>query len=142
LALSKIIISENYINDFGNNKSKLIKNIFKKYWYYVSDQIVELKKLPWVWEKTAKVIAHVLYGARVIAVDTHVHRVSNRLWFVKTVAPEQTSKLLEKIIPDTYKGISHHALVLFGRYYCLARKPKCDECELKKICNYYLKLKY
>lgn len=137
LALSKIMTSESYMNNIKNNKSKLVKNIFKKYWYYISDQIDELKTLPWVWEKTAKVIVHVLYNALVIAVDTHVHRVANRLWLVKTKTPEQTSKLLEKVIPDSYKDCSHHSLVLFGRYYCIARKPKCEECELKKICVYY-----
>lgn len=137
IGLSRIMISEEYINTFENHNSKLVKNIFKKYWYYIPDQIDELKKLPWIWEKTAKVIAHVLYNALVIAVDTHVHRVTNRLWIVKTRTPEQTSKLLEKIIPDSYKDSSHHSLVLFWRYNCLARKPKCEECKLKKICVYY-----
>jgi len=136
-ALSKILSSKNYSSGFEDTKSKLVINIFKKYWYYISDQIDELKKLPWVWEKTAKVIAHVLYNALVIAVDTHVHRVANRLWLVKTQTPEQTSKLLEKVIPDSYKDSSHHSLVLFWRYNCIARKPKCEGCELKKICVYY-----
>lgn len=136
-ALSLIMIGQDYLKTFKNNDSKLVKNIFKKYWYYISDQIDILKKLPWIWEKTAKVISHVLYGTKVIAVDTHVHRVSNRLWFVKTNTPEQTSKELEKVIPDNYKDSSHHSLVLFGRYYCTARNPKCEECELKKICVYY-----
>lgn len=140
LGLSKIMISKEYINTFKNNKSKLVKNIFKKYWYYISDQIVELKQLPWIWEKTAKVIGHVLYNILVIAVDTHVHRVTNRLGLVKTKTPEQTSKLLEKVIPNIYKDSSHHALVLFWRYYCTARKPKCDECKLNIMCKYYKNL--
>lgn len=140
IGLSMIMISEEYINTFKNHNSKLVKNIFKKYWYYISDQIDELKKLPWIWEKTAKVIAHVLYNALVIAVDTHVHRVTNRLWIVKTRTPEQTSKLLEKIIPDSYKDSSHHSLVLFWRYNCLARKPKCEECKLNVMCRYYKEL--
>jgi endonuclease-3 len=131
------MISDSYINTFENNKSKLIKNLFKKYWYYIPDQISELKRLPWIWEKTAKVIAHVLYNALVIAVDTHVHRITNRLWLVNTQAPEQTSKLLEKIIPNVYKDSSHHALVLFWRYHCMARKPKCYECKLNVMCRYY-----
>lgn len=137
LWLSRIMISKEYINTFKKNKSKLVKNIFKKYWYYISDQIVELKRLPWIWEKTAKVIAHVLYNALVIAVDTHVYRVSNRLGLVETKTPEQTSKVLEKVIPNIYKDSSHHALVLFWRYYCTARKPQCAECKLKKMCVYY-----
>lgn len=136
LELSKIMLSQNYFIKFKDTNYQ-IKNTYKKYGYYISDQVDELKKLPWIGEKTAKVIAHVLYKVPVIAVDTHVHRVVNRLWLVKTKTPEQTSKLLEKVIPDSYKNSSHHSLVLFGRYNCMSRKPKCEGCELKKICIYY-----
>ena len=92
--------------------------------------------------KTAKLIAHVLYDKPFIAVDTHIHRVSNRLGLVKTTAPEKTSELLEKRIPDDYKDLAHHALVLFGRYYCTARNPKCETCKLQHICLYYRNLKH
>jgi len=109
----------------------------KKYKDWIPDTLEELMKLPWVGVKTWKLIAHVLYDASYIAVDTHIHRVSNRLGLVKTNIPEKTSELLEKIIPDNYKDHAHHALVLFGRYYCKAVKPKCDSCKLKKICEYY-----
>ncbi len=97
----------------------------------------ELIQLPWVWEKTAKVVLHVLYKKPVIAVDTHVHRVCNRLGIVKTKAPLQTSKLLETAIPNEYKQIAHHCIILFGRYYCTARNPKCAECQLQKLCLYF-----
>jgi len=105
----------------------------------IPDTLEELMKLPWVWIKTAKLIAHVLYDKPFIAVDTHIHRVSNRLWLVKTTAPEKTSELLEKRIPDMYKDLAHHALVLFGRYYCTAKKPKCETCKLQSICLFYKK---
>jgi endonuclease-3 len=82
-------------------------------------------------------IAHVLYDKPYIAVDTHIQRVANRLWLVKSTSPEKTSELLEKLIPDSYKDFAHHALVLFGRYYCTAKKPKCGMCKLKNICLYY-----
>ena len=97
----------------------------------------ELVKLPWVWEKTAKVILQVLYHQPVIAVDTHVHRICNRLGIVKTAQPLQTSKLLETLIPNQYKQIAHHAMILFGRYFCTARNPKCADCKLQEICRYY-----
>ena len=74
--------------------------------------------------------------------DTHIHRVSNRLGLVKTTAPEKTSELLEKRIPDEYKDLAHHALVLFGRYYCKAVKPMCETCELQKICLSYKNSKH
>jgi endonuclease-3 len=98
-----------------------------------------LQTLPGVWIKTAKVVSYVLFWAKVIAVDTHVFRVSNRLWIVKAKTPEKTSELLEKKVEDKYKGIAHHGLILFGRYHCLARKPKCDSCPLIDVCKFYKK---
>lgn len=98
-----------------------------------------LQTLPGVWIKTAKVVSYVLFWVKVIAVDTHVFRVSNRLWIVSAKTPEKTSELLEKKVEDKYKGIAHHGLILFGRYHCLARKPKCDACPLSDICKFYKK---
>jgi endonuclease-3 len=118
----------------------LIKNEglrIKNYKQWIPDALEALMKLPWIGVKTGKLIAHVLYDKPFIAVDTHIHRVSNRLWIVKTTSPEKTSELLEKRIPDEYKDLAHHALVLFGRYYCTAKKPKCETCKLQKICEYY-----
>lgn len=114
----------------NNEKSGEHKN-------WIPDSLEELMKFPGVWIKTAKLVAHVLYDKPFIAVDTHIHRVSNRLWLVTTNTPEKTSELLEKRIPDSYKDHAHHALVLFGRYYCTARSPKCVTCKLQKICEYY-----
>ena len=101
----------------------------------------ELMKFPGVGEKTAKVVLHVLYKKPVIAVDTHVHRVCNRLGIVDTTTPLQTSKLLETLIPKKYKQIAHHCIILFGRYYCTARNPKCAQCKLNQICPYFMSLK-
>ncbi len=109
----------------------------KNYKEWIPNTLEELMKLPWIGIKTAKLVLHVLYDKSYIAVDTHIHRVSNRLWLVITTAPEKTSELLEKIIPDTYKDHAHHALVLFWRYYCKAIQPKCETCKLQKICRYY-----
>lgn len=81
-----------------------------------------------------------LYDDAVIAVDTHVHRVCNRLGIVTTKQPLQTSKLLETVIPDVYKKIAHHCLILFGRYHCVARNPKCETCPVSQVCKYYKKL--
>lgn len=90
--------------------------------------IEELKKLPWVWVKTAKVYLAETENWPYLAVDTHVHRVLNRLWFVKTKLPEQTDKKADKIFKDKDKRKLHHSLIFFWRYHCLARKPKCNEC--------------
>jgi endonuclease III len=113
----------------------------KKWGYRIPDTQEELVKLPWVWEKTAKVILQVLYWHDVIAVDTHVHRVTNRLWIVKTNEPLQTSKILEAKVPPEFRWDAHHGLILFGRYHCTARNPKCDTCPFTKICAWYKKNK-
>ena len=123
-----------------NKKVKLTKNekeCLNKHWYYLPENIEWLIKLPWVGEKTAKVILYVRYKHDLIAVDTHVHRVANRLWIVKTNEPLETSKEIEKVVPKKRKRIAHHSLILFWRYYCTAKKPKCENCVLQKWCKYY-----
>ena len=121
-----------------NKKTKLTKNekeCLDKYGYYLPESLEWLTKLPWVGEKTAKVILYVRYKHDLIAVDTHVHRVANRLWIVKTNEPLETSKEIEKVVPKKWKRIAHHSLILFGRYYCKAKKPKCENCVLKDFCK-------
>ncbi len=121
-----------------DKKIKLTKNekeCLNKYWYYLPESIEWLTKLPWVWEKTAKVILYVRYKHDLIAVDTHVHRVANRLWIVKTKEPLETSKEIEKVIPKKRKKIAHHSLILFWRYYCTAKNPKCKNCIIKQRCK-------
>ena len=120
-----------------NKLTKKEKECLDKYWYYLPESLEWLTKLPWVWEKTAKVILYVRYKHDLIAVDTHVHRVANRLWIVKTNEPLETSKEIEKVIPQKWKRIAHHSLILFGRYYCTAKKPKCENCVLQKYCDFY-----
>ena len=123
-----------------NEEIKLTKNekeCLNKYWYYLPESLEWLIQLPWVGEKTAKVILYVRYKHDLIAVDTHVHRVANRLWIVKTNEPLETSKEIEKVVPKKWKRIAHHALILFGRYYCTAKKPKCENCVLQEYCGFY-----
>lgn len=133
--LSELIIDKKKLKDLWIQKWNTYEE--KNNVYFIPSTIEDLQKLPWIGEKTAKVVAHVLFKVPVIAVDTHVHRVCNRLWIVSTKSPEQTSKLLENIVPKQYKSIAHHSIILFWRYYCTARKPKCETCELQNICKRY-----
>ena len=119
----------------GKNLTKWEKECLDKYGYYLPESLEWLTQLPWVGEKTAKVILYVRYHHDIIAVDTHVHRVANRLWIVKTNEPLETSKEIEKVVPKKWKRIAHHSLILFGRYYCTAKKPKCEGCVLRKWCR-------
>lgn len=139
--LSHMLLSDVYLTSLQDQlQDPLIASVYKQYGYIIPRRIADLILLPGVWEKTAKVVAHVLYKDAVIAVDTHVHRVCNRLGIVTTKQPLQTSKLLETVIPDHYKTIAHHCLILFGRYYCIARSPKCETCPVSKVCRYYKRL--
>ena len=127
--------------DWNNIKTKQLESdeqeVYNTYGYYIPKDIKKLTTFPWVWVKTAKVVLHVLYKLPVIAVDTHVHRVSNRIWLVKTETPDATDKVLEAAIPDTYLQIAHHSMILFGRYHCKAQKPQCEDCPFTWFCRYY-----
>ena len=105
----------------------------------VPSDIDELQKLPGVGRKTANVIASVVYNKPAMAVDTHVFRVANRIGLTNnSKTPLETEKELVKHIPEEQIPIAHHWLILHGRYTCIARKPKCEECGLKPWCKYFL----
>lgn len=125
---------------FYKNKANFIYQtwiiISEKYNWKIPDNIDELIKLPWVWIKTAKVVLSTLYDKPYLAVDTHVHRVLNRLWIVKTKTAEETDKKADIIFNDDDKKSLHHILILFWRYYCKAQNPKCENCWLVDICKF------
>ena len=101
----------------------------------VPSDIDALMSLPGVGRKTANVIASVVYDQPVIAVDTHVFRVSHRLGLSDGKTPEAVEKDLERYIPVDKRAVSHHWLILHGRYICTARNPKCSECPLTPWCR-------
>ena len=125
---------------FFNNKSKNIFNtckiLIKKYNSKIPKTIEQLIELPWVWIKTAKVFLAVIFDAPYIWVDTHVHRVLNRLWLVKTKTPLQTDKKISKGFTKNNHSKLHNTLILFWRYHCTARKPKCKICPFLKKCDF------
>jgi endonuclease-3 len=94
-----------------------------------------IRTLPGVGVKTAKVVLSHLYDMPFIGVDTHIHRVMNRMGIVKTKTPEETDRKLEKLLSEDQKRTMHHAIVLFGRYICTAKKCKCPETPLAKWCG-------
>jgi len=129
---------------YPNNKSKhlvgMAKMLRDEFKGEVPDDVKELQKLPGVGRKTANVVASVVYQKPALAVDTHVFRVSARIGLtVNAKTPFEAEKQLIKYLPEEVLPIAHHWLILHGRYVCLARKPKCDQCGLKMWCKYYLK---
>lgn len=117
----------------------LVSQVRQEHGYYIPSTLPSLTSYPGVGEKTAKVVLHTLYGMPYLAVDTHVHRVANRLERVTTDKPLQTSALLEQIIPADLLMLAHHTIILFGRYHCTAKKPHCDTCQIKHLCTYAAK---
>ena len=103
----------------------------------VPSDIDALMTLPGVGRKTANVIASVVYDKPVIAVDTHVYRVSHRLGLSDGKTPYDVERDLERHIPEHLRARSHHWLILHGRYTCTARAPKCAECPLTEWCRQY-----
>ncbi len=104
----------------------------------VPSDIDALMTLPGVGRKTANVIASVVYDKPVIAVDTHVYRVSQRLGLSDGKTPYDVERDLERHIPEHLRARSHHWLILHGRYTCTARNPKCSECPLTDWCRQYI----
>jgi len=99
-----------------------------------------LQQLPGVGRKTANVVASVVYRKPVIAVDTHVFRVSGRIGLtVNAKTPLEAELQLTKNIPADLMHNAHHWLLLHGRYVCRARNPLCSDCGLKSFCKYYNK---
>jgi len=95
-----------------------------------------LEALPGVGRKTANVVLNVAFGEPVIAVDTHVYRVSNRTGLAPGRSSAAVEAALLKAVPDGWKQHAHHWLILHGRYVCTARKPKCPDCLVADLCGF------
>ena len=101
----------------------------------VPDTIEKLTKLPGVGRKTANLIVGDVYGKPAVVADTHLIRISNRLGLVNTKDPLKVELELKKILPPEESNDFCHRCVLHGRAVCDARKPKCEICNLKKVCK-------
>jgi endonuclease III len=130
---------------YPNNKAKhlagLGKMLVSQFNAEVPSTVEDLQKLPGVGRKTANVIASVIYNQPTMAVDTHVFRVSKRLGLVSQNAhtPREVENQLMQYIPLELVPKAHHWLILHGRYICVARRPRCEECPLTSFCAFYQK---
>ncbi len=146
-AMSKIELEEleKIIHPCGfyKNKAKNIKAtaeiIVNKYDGIVPNTMEELVKLPGVGRKSANVIMLEAFNSpQGIAVDTHAKRISNRLGLSNNSTPEKIEQDLINLFPKKYFYDVNHLLVWHGRNICIARKPKCDECPVNKLCKFTL----
>ena len=127
--------SVSYPNSKAAHLVSMARKLLSDFGGKVPSDIDALMSLPGVGRKTANVIASVVYDQPVIAVDTHVFRVSHRLGLSDGRTPEAVEKDLERYIPVDKRAVSHHWLILHGRYICTARNPKCSECPLTPWCR-------
>lgn len=127
---------------FPNNKAKhligMAKRLVEDFNSEVPSETELLETLPGVGRKTANVIASVIYDKPVIAVDTHVFRVSRRIGLSQGTTVEAVERDLTAGFPPELRPKAHHWLILHGRYVCTARKPKCETCGLQEICSDYI----
>jgi len=138
--ISQLIRSCSYPNNKANHLLGMAKGIVEQFEGKVPDNITDLQKLPGVGRKTANVIVSVVYNKPAMAVDTHVFRVSNRIGLTQHAKnPLEAEKQLVKYIPESLVSRAHHWLILHGRYVCLARKPKCETCNISAFCMFYEK---
>ncbi len=128
-----------YPAGFYKNKAKTIlevsKTLIEKYNGKVPDKLEELLKLKGVGRKTANLVLSLAFGKPAICVDIHVHRICNRLGFVKTKTPEETEFELMKKVPKKYWSKINNLLVAFGQTICKPVSPLCSKCPVEKYCE-------
>ena len=134
----EFIRSCTYPNSKAKHLVEMARKLVSDYRGKVPEEFDELLKLPGVGRKSANVVTSVAFHKPAMPVDTHVFRVAARIGLtVNAKTPFETEKQLVSHIPEELISIAHHWLILHGRYICIARKPKCEECGLKSYCAYY-----
>lgn len=124
----------------SKNVIEISKMLLEKFNGVVPQTREELMTLPGVGRKTSNVVMGEIFHQPVIAVDTHVERVSKRLYLASlNDSPLEVELKLIKSINKERRVLFHHQMIHFGRYYCISQKPKCETCKLKEICRYYEK---
>lgn len=134
-----IVKSVSYPNSKAAHLVEMAAQLQERFGGEVPSDIDDLMSLPGVGRKTANVVASIIYDKPVIAVDTHVFRVSHRIGLSSGKTPREVELDLERHIPEQDRPIAHHWLILHGRYICTARAPKCADCPLQKWCGEFSK---
>ena len=137
-----IIKIESLIKNIGlfhtkaKNIHKTSEIITQKYFGEIPNNREGLESLPGVGRKTANVILNTIFKEPVIAVDTHIFRLSNRIKLATAKTPLAVELKLTKVIPNKFLVDAHHLLILHGRYVCKAKNPDCNNCLINKLCEY------
>ncbi len=132
--IEKLVRSSGFYRMKAKNLKAMAQMLLGDFDGNVPASMEKLLLLPGVGRKTANILLAYSFGKDAIPVDTHVHRISNRLGIVKTKTPEKTEKALMAIVPRRFWKPLNHAFVSYGQTVCLPRGPKCRECRLNRIC--------
>jgi len=135
--VEKLIKSTGFYHVKARRIIEVASIIDSRYHGEVPDNFDELLKLPGVGRKTANCVLVYAFEKPAIPVDTHVHRISNRLGLVETKTPEETEFALMAKIPKKYWLQINDTFVMYGQNICKPISPMCDVCQIKKECNYY-----
>ena len=133
--IEKVIYPVGFYTVKAKRIKEICKSILEDYNGSVPDEIDELLKLNGVGRKTANLVVTLGYDKLGICVDVHVHRISNRLGYVKTTSPEKTEIALRKNLPKKYWKIYNDLLVAYGQNLCLPISPKCSICKITNYCK-------
>nr|WP_320137043.1 endonuclease III [uncultured Amphritea sp.] len=123
-------------NAKAENIIKACKMLIEQHHSVVPDNREDLEALPGVGRKTANVVLNTAFGQPVMAVDTHIFRVSNRTKIATGKNVQEVEQKLMRFIPKEFLLDAHHWLILHGRYTCIARKPRCGSCLIEDLCEY------
>ena len=128
--------SVSYPNAKSKHLVEMARKLVSDFGGEVPSELHQLVTLPGVGRKTANVVQAVWFGKAAMAVDTHVYRVSHRLGLVPKTAntPFKVEQQLMKFISEADRADAHHWLLLHGRYVCTSLHPRCEQCDLEKIC--------
>lgn len=124
-------------NQKAKNIISISKIIKEKYGGVVPEKLEQLLELPGVGRKTANIVLFAGFGVPALAVDTHVHRISNRLGWIKTKNPEESEFELMKVLPENLWGPVNVSMVDFGRNICRPQRPLCEKCEFTSCCDFF-----
>jgi endonuclease-3 len=138
--IERLIKPANYYRTKAKNIRKISHILIDEYGSRVPETIDELLKLPGVGRKTANIVVVFGHGKPGMPIDTHCHRIPNRLGWVHTKTPEQTERELRKLIPRTHWMKFNDIFVTFGQNICKPIRPLCGICPVTKYCDYYAEL--
>lgn len=133
--LKQYIKTIGLFNSKAENVIKTCKQLIELHNSEVPEDRAALEALPGVGRKTANVILNTVFKHPVIAVDTHIFRLGNRTGLAKGKDVVAVEQRLMKVVPKQFLQDAHHWLILHGRYTCVARKPKCNECVVSHVCD-------